>query len=116
MSDEQKTNKKIIVCYSVDYDNEYSVEINIENYEEQTLTHLSTLLASIPSVQFQVQTMNIVKDAFLQDGKGEELELLVSQILLKSESLLTKMQQAEELKEEDQKGSNEPCIKPSDIL
>ena len=66
MSDEQKTNKKIIVCYTVDYDNEYSVDINIENYEEQTLTHLSTLLASIPSVQFQILALTFSSTTLLR--------------------------------------------------
>ena len=112
MSDE--TEKKIIVCYSVGKDNEFTVDINIVDYEQDTLNDLATLLASIPSIQFQIQTMSIVKEAFLNDGKRDELENLIGSVLVKSEDLLVKM--SKENNEEEKGGPNEPCIKPSDML
>jgi hypothetical protein len=114
MSDETK----IVICYSIDKENGCTVDINIADYEEDTIKDLATLLASIPSMQFQVQTMSIVKEAFLNDGKRRELESLITSVLDKSEDLLLKMSKNND-EDSNEKGKgepNEPCIKPSDIL
>ena len=97
--------KNTIICvsYRVDEDGEYFVDVDINDYEPQTLKQLGTLLASIPSTQFQIQTINIVKDAFLAEGKSKELELLVEALEKKA-------------KEGAKESKNEPCIKPSDML
>ena len=106
---------KINVCYNVSQDGEYQVDITLEDYSEETVEQLATLLSSIPSVQFQVQTMNIVKDAFIRHGKNKELEQLITSVVLKSEKMLEKID-LEMTKEDTKQDSNEPCIKPSDIL
>ena len=114
MSDETK----IVICYSIDKDNGCTVDINIADYERDTINDLAILLASIPSVRFQVQTMSIVKEAFLNDGKRSELESLITSVLEKSENLVAEMHKDNNKdKNEEGKGEiNEPCIKPSDIL
>lgn len=110
MSDDSK---KISVSYNVDNNGEYTVDIDILDYSSETISQLATLLASIPTVQFQVQTMNIVKQAFITEDRTKELESLIASVLLKSENILESLKK-ESRKEE--KESEEPCIKPSDIL
>tara|TARA_Y100001973_G_C5202978_1_gene339230 strand:- start:976 stop:1308 length:333 start_codon:yes stop_codon:yes gene_type:complete len=105
--------KKISVSYNVDNNGEYTVDIDILDYSTETIDQLATLLASIPSVQFQVQTMNIVKQAFITEERTKELESLIASVLLKSENILESLKK--ESRKED-KEPDEPCIKPSDIL
>ena len=108
--------KNTIICvsYRVDEDGEYFVDVDINDYEPQTLKQLGTLLASIPSTQFQIQTINIVKDAFLAEGKSKELETLIADVIVRSELLVEALEK--KAKEGAKESKNEPCIKPSDML
>lgn len=114
MLNKKKQEDRVIICYTVDKDGEFKVDINISDYDRETIDYLSTLIASIPSAQFQVQTINIVKDAFTKDEKVSELETLIASVILKSETLLESLQKSN--KEDDKGGTDEPCIKPSDML
>ena len=117
MLNKQTKEDRVVICYTVDKDGEFKVDIHISDYDRETIDYLSTLIASIPSAQFQVQTINIVKDAFTKDEKVSELETLIASVILKSETLLESLQKANEANKEDGKGgTDEPCIKPSDML
>ena len=117
MLNKQRREDKVVICYTVDEDGEFKVDINISDYDRETIDYLSTLIASIPSAQFQVQTINIVKDAFTKDEKVSELETLIAAVILKSETLLESLQKVNKANKEDDKGgTDEPCIKPSDML
>ena len=103
------------VTYRVDKEREFYVDINLEDYSADTVRNLGYLIASIPTVRFQVQTMDIVKTAFMKDGKNEELEKLIATVIVKSEKFLDRLEkQCEE--EESKAKENEPYIKPSDML
>ena len=66
-------------------------------------------------MKFQIQTVNIIKNAFLEEGKEKQLEALLSSVLLKSEQFAKTIESR--MKEEDEdSGEDEPCIKPSDML
>ena len=122
MLNKQKKEARVVICYTVDQDGEFKVDINISDYDRETIDYLATLIASIPSHQFQLQTINIVKDAFTKDEKVPELETLIASVILKSETLLEGLQRAnnEDDKKDNHKdgkgGTDEPCIKPSDML
>ena len=114
MLNKQKKEDRVVICYTVDQDGEFKVDINISDYNRETIDYLATLIASIPSHQFQLQTINIVKDAFTKDEKVPELETLIASVILKSETLLESLQKSN--KKDDKGGTDEPCIKPSDML
>ena len=107
-------NSIISVSYRVDGDGEYFVDVDISDYEPDTLKQLGILLASIPSTQFQIQTINIVKDAFLAEGKSKELETLLADVIVRSETLVEALEKKAE--ESIKESKDEPCIKPSDML
>lgn len=112
-----KKEDRVIICYTVDGDGEYKVDINISDYEPETIDYLSTLIAMIPSAQFQVQTVNIVKDAFTKEEKVSELETLIASVIVKSETLLEGLQkESKKDKQDKEEKDDEPCIKPSDML
>ena len=104
------------VTYRVDEEGEFYVDISLEDYSTDTVRKLGYLIASIPTIRFQIQTMDIVKKAFMKDGKNEELEKLIATVLVRSEKFLDRLEkQCKEEEEEEAKG-NEPYIKPSDML
>ena len=116
MLDTQEDSEQLVsIIYRIDKDGEFYVDALLSNYSERTLDKLSALLASIPTVQFQLQTMGIIKNAFVEDGKKEELEYLLSSVLLKSEKF---MKALEEHSGKNEEGGEdiEPCIKPSDMF
>lgn len=114
MLNKYRKEDRVVICYAVDGDGEFKVDINISDYDSETIGYLSTLIASIPSAQFQVQTINIVKEAFTKDEKVSELETLIASVILKSETLLEGLKKVN--KQDDKGGADEPCIKPSDML
>lgn len=122
MSEEKEQSDDVVtIMYRVDKDGEFFVDALLTNYEPKTIEDLSTLLASIPSMKFQIQTVNIIKNAFLEEGREKELEALLSSVLLKSEQFAKTLENR--MKEEgNDKGTNEdsekdePCIKPTEML
>jgi hypothetical protein len=103
------------ITYRVDKNGEFYVDIDLEDYTNDTVQKLGYLISSIPSLQFQVQTMDIVRKAFMKDGKKEELERLIATVIVKSEKFLDRLEKQCEEEEEEGQG-NEPCIKPSDMI
>ena len=100
------------LTFYVKADGEIFIDINLEDYSEETLRNFSKILAGISSLRFQLQTIDIVKHGFLESGKVKEFEKLLVQILSLSRQDVQAMESYmnKRLKEE------EPCIKPSDML
>ena len=111
---ENSENDIAVVSYRVDKDGEFYVDINLEDYSEKTIQQLGYLISSIPTTPFQIQTMEMVKQAFIRDGKADELEKLLTMIILKSEKLLEHLEKQRD--EDEESTGNEPCIEPSDML
>lgn len=102
------------ITYRVAKDGEFYVDIDLEDYANDTVQKLGYLIASIPTMPFQIQTMDIVKRAFIEDGKKEELERLIATVIVKSEKFLDRLEK--QCEEEEEGKGNEPCIKPSDMI
>lgn len=115
MSEKEEPKDVVTIIYRVDEEGEFFVDALLSDYEPKTIENLSTLIASIPTMKFQIQTVNIIKNAFLEEGKEKQLEALLSSVLLKSEQFAKTIESR--MKEEDEdSGEDEPCIKPSDML
>ena len=107
----------VTITYRVDEEGEFYVDALLSDYEAGTIDKLSTLIASIPTMKFQIQTISIIKNAFLEEGMEEELESLLASVLLKSEDFAKNIENT--IKQENEtkdSGEDEPCIKPSDML
>ena len=100
------------LTYYVKADGEIFIDINLEDYSEETLRNFSKILAGISSLRFQLQTIDIVKHGFLESGRVKEFEKLLVLILHLSRQDV----QAMENYMENKVGEEEPCIKPSDML
>ena len=99
------------LTYYVKDGGEVFIDVNLVDYSEETINNFAKVLAGISSLRFQLQTIDMVKHGFVESGKIEEFEHLLTQILLISKKDVESM---EGINKTD-KGEN-PCIKPSDML
>ena len=100
------------LTYYVRNDGEIFVDVNLVDYSKETLSNFSKVLAGISSLRFQLQTIDMVKNGFLESDKSKEFEELLTQILLITRQDVQAMESFTDrnLKEE------EPCIKPSEMI
>ena len=105
--------KMASICYSIEEDGSVSIDVAMEDCSESVVEAFSLLFASIPSVQFQVQAMEILQDAFEKDDKHEEFQQFVRGAIIKSKSIQENFRAG---KEDKEKSANDPVIKPTDLL
>lgn len=112
MDDKREDIIKII--YAATKDGELYIDINMEDYSEETISRLSSLYASIPTDGFQNQVVKIIKEAFQQDGQEELFIKFLAETLLKQEIYSSK-DVVNSTGEESENDREEPLIKPSDL-
>jgi len=88
------------IIYYVQKDGETCVDIEISDYEDDTIDNFYRLLTTIGNDEVFIETLEIVKQGFL-DAEREDLFIK-----------LTKQLSLEFI----QKSEEEPCLKPSDVL
>lgn len=111
-----RKNTKALIMFSLDEDNQFYIDVEIKDYSEDTLDKLSLLTASIASDSFDQQTIEMLRIAFEQDGKGKEFTSFLSQALLKK-TILTGKEILEDMDLDEEEGDGDlPIIKPTDLL
>jgi len=96
------------ITYSIDNTGEMFVDINIDDFDDESIDGLAQLISVISTVKCQLITIEMIKQAFSEEGKIAEYIGLISKIASNTASY------TEELKQQD--SSEEPCIKPSDMF
>lgn len=101
------------IVFIIDKDGAFSIDVNINDFDEETIENLSTLFSSIGNDGFQNQALLIIKDAFLEMGKEIEFTSFLTSTILKKKlmhSIDTEEPEEREIKD------NDPVIKPTDLL
>ena len=111
---DDKREDVIKIIYAATKDGELYIDIQMEDYSEETISRLSSLYASIPTDSFQNQSVQIIKEAFHQDGQDELFLKFLTESLLKQEIYNSK-DVVNSVGEEPKTGKEEPLIKPSDL-
>jgi len=111
---DDKREDVIRIVYSATKDGELYIDIEMEDYSEETVSQLSSLYASIPTEGFQSQSVQIIKEAFHQDGHDELFIKFLAEILLKQNAYDSKGV-VNSTEEEPRKKKEEPLIQPSDL-
>jgi hypothetical protein len=109
---EQPQNETPVVAsitYSIDNTGEMFVDVNMEDFNDQSINGLSTIISMISTVKCTLITLEMIKNAFAEEGKFEEYLDLITQVTLKNEVAAVSDKNNESNKEE-------PYIKPSDML
>lgn len=102
------------ILYSVDSNGEMIIDVEMEDYSPDTIVNFSSLFAAIPSTNLHLQAMNILQEAFARDGKGVEFENFALSVMQKSALIEYEEGRGEGLTQE--KYTNDPLIKPTDLL
>jgi hypothetical protein len=110
------------LTYYITDDDEIFCDVNLVDYSDESLKSFAKILVGIPSFRFQVQTIQMVHDGFLEADKVDEYDKLLRYVLVTSqqdqEALDKENSDKAKLDDLDQrqKSEEEPCIKPSDML
>lgn len=108
---EEKDEIESALTYYVKDGGEVFIDVNLRDYSEQTINNFAKVLAGISSLRFQLQTIDMVKTGFVDSGKLEEFQNLLTQIVLVSRQDIESM---EGVNNKDK--GEDPCIKPSDMI
>jgi hypothetical protein len=84
------------------------LDVQMQDYSEESIKSLCRILDILASDQSVVEAIDIIKEAMINDGNGDHIMKVFSQI-----SPSTKMKMLKGLGVD---ADNEPCIKPSEIF
>ncbi len=87
-----------------------TIDVNIQDYSQDTVERFSLLFASLPTDGFQAQSMKILQQAFENDGKEDEFEYFVASTIMKQKMF------ADADDKDKPKGENDPVIQPTDLI
>ena len=100
------------LTYYIKEDGEIFCDISLIDYTDETIKNFARLLVGISSLRFQVQTIEMVQNGFMEADRATEYEQLLRQVVLLTQEDTTNMEQFTKR----QKSEEEPCIKPSDMI
>ena len=104
------------LTYYMQEDGEIFCDINLIDYSDETLKRFAQLLVGISSLRFQVQTIEMVQNGFLEADKLPEYEKLLHHIVMMSQQDKLDLEANTDTLTQRQKSEEDPCIKPSDML
>lgn len=105
---EKERNTVARLEYAIDSSGEIFIDMAIDDYSLATINSFASLLVNIPTVNFQLQTLEIVQEAFIQENKNSELNILIAEIL--------KRQKILDIEQEEMYNEDDPMIKPTDLI
>lgn len=108
--------EKSSLTYYIQADGEIFCDINLIDYSDETLKRFAQLLVGISSLRFQVQTIEMVQNGFLEADKLPEYEKLLHHIVMMSQQDKLDLEANTDTLTQRQKSEEDPCIKPSDML
>jgi len=109
--EEHSDDAECILIYKIHSDNTISVDIDIKDFQNETVTKLAYLVSSISSEDSHIEVLKIIMEGFVNAKEGEKFTFLLSEIIRLSEENFNKL-----AKVADQKSDDEPFIHPSDLL
>lgn len=84
------------------------VDIELKDYDDQCLQSLANILRVLSDDKSPIETVDIIKSAMINDGKGDYMIKLFAYL---DDKTKTKLINSYKIQEDD-----EPCIKPSEIF
>ena len=94
------------ITYTVDKEKEMFVDINIDDFDEDSLSGLASLVSAISTIKCQLITIKMIKNGFFQEDKVAEYLSFIADVTANTENYL----------EEIKTSKDEPFIKPSDMM
>jgi len=84
------------------------IDISLDDYDNESLESLTVLLKTLSTDVCFVETVEMIKDGLVKDGKQDILlKLLINLGEIASKKMMNAYKES---------GKDKPCIKPSDML
>lgn len=84
------------------------VDIELHDYDEQSIDSLCSLLDILGNDLFYIDTINMIKESFMKENREDILIRIFTKVNANIKSKL--------LNAHKEKIKDEPCIKPSDMI
>ena len=110
--EEERVEGESSLTYYIKEDGEIFCDISLVDYEEDTIKNFAKLIVGVSSLRFQVQTIEMVQNGFMEEDRVEEYEKLLRYVVLMTQQDTLSLEETHKR----QKSEEEPFIKPSDML
>jgi hypothetical protein len=108
---DENNSTKASITYFVDKDNYVVVDVALADYEDDSLSALMDILETLSDGKSYIETVHIVKQGLIQNGKTEMLNKLAAQLASK-----TMKSQNGLIQKYTDIINSQPCIRPSEML
>jgi len=106
---------RVEIKYSIDKNLETTIDIVLEDYSEDTIIQLCSMLDVLSCEGTYLETVQVIAENLKSQGRQEELYKLVSHVT--AQQTKKALAESSEYIERDKPNIKErPCIKPSDML
>jgi hypothetical protein len=102
----QPESNQTSVHYTLDDSNHVKINIQIQDYDSDSMSKLATLIATVHSDNCEIQTIEMIKNQLTEDKQDQ----LLYEFLL----YVTTLRELNSASPE--KSNKKPCISPSDML
>lgn len=107
-------NKPATIAYNVENSGDITIDIEIEDFSKDTIERFAVLFASISSLDFQTQAVEMIKEVFESKEKIKEFQEFADLVFAHSVAI-AKSEQSYIQKTEGDK-DDVPVIQPKDLL
>lgn len=102
------------ITYSIDEEGEMFIDITVSSFEDEVIERLAELVCTISTEKCHLITTEMIKVNMEEEGEEDKLEKLLG-LIIKNQIIVA----SQKLIEQETKNgidSEEPCIKPSDMI
>jgi len=105
---------KACISYFISSDGVPRVDIEIADYEDATIDKISILLLSINMHETYVETLEMIKEGLVKEGREDVFVRIGAQIA--TAAMVREYTRSIEEGAGEEKTGEDPCINPSDVL
>lgn len=104
------------VTYYSTSDGQIYIDINISDYNENTMSNFAKMISAISTIRFQIETLKIIKESLIESGNQDVFESLVEKMVSETEKDQQFLEKYAQAYEENVKQEDQPWIKPSQVI
>lgn len=102
-----------ITYYFKSSDDDTYLDIQLGDFEEDTLNKFAKIVSGLSSIRFQLETLQMIKGCFEESGDEDIFNEIVAKMIRYTEE---EAYQVEQINKESKVREDQPWIKPSDMI
>ena len=108
---------KSSVTYYVKSDGQIYMDMNLADYEEQTLDNFAKVIAGLSSLRFQMQTIDMIKDSLMEADELDIFNKILDKMVLATQSDQEQLEKMmKDLNQDIDNKEEQAWIKPSEVM